>query len=1097
MREPRTGPGPGAPDVTRPALLFACLLGAAFLAGCSGSEDHEVWQYVPDGRAPEAVTDLVATPGSASGAVDLTWTAVGDDGNAGAAWAYVLKTHLVAIDEANWDAAVTIPQFLVPRQAGEAESYTVTGLTPAVTCHFALKAMDEAGHLSPLSNSASAVPPSEAPDTTPPATVSDLAAATGGTGRGSIELAWTAPGDDGTEGACAAYVVKRHTSAITDANWDAATTVSHALVPSAGGTRERLTVTGLSPGSTHHFALRAEDEVPNVSGVSNSPQAEASDLAIQPGAVRVPFDETVYFTASGGEPPYTFSLVGASPVGSITSAGAYTAGTAAGSDQVRVTDADSNVSDADVTVFDPSSEPDLYRIVCTDYFSPASVVSVSTDREVRFQVENGTPPDAFHSLIQSDGHPGAFVEATRTGTWFTGGTGADDGSVVDILQVFDASDPPNVAVLKVYASTTSLRATPRDGVVPSSTTKDYTSTTSGIGTLTWGIIQNGSGGTMFPLSATSARYTPGPNTNGVYGGTDIIQVEDSFPSPPQAGIPPQIDQVKAVVPGLDVFPREHRLAPSGGVSFQAFGGSGSYTWTLVQNDSGGSPASGSGASFNYTAGTSEGSDILRLTDGTAGGQIDIPLVVCAAVSGRSLHLVSSFFPSSGPVGQFVPLQMAVDDFDGNGTPDAALPFSSSTDAVYSDLRGNQVALLLDGGTGGFQSSSTTYTLPSNVAGAWGVCSADFNDDGNRDLAVTGYVSGNAVVLFGDGTGGFPGTVNFPWTILNLPFGAMPTSVKAYDFDRSLGDDLVVCDGMNGRVLVYRSRGGGAGNPPGGFEHIGTLTLDDPVGADTVSPMVMDVAVANFDNDTTGATGRTGNTTSGIGLVDIAVTDYAYDRVVVFPAVITELASWDEANQAAFPVWSSGGTGAVRKPVGMDAGFFNGAADLYPDIVVANNGAMSPGTGVSVLINQGTAGSLGFDAAVEYGPSSSDPRFFWDVVARDLDNDGTDDVAATARNVRPDLGLGGASKFDENAGLCVWRGLGDGTFFGFASSDAYATRYDAFHRDWFPTAVGVIDFGGHVRGTPGAPLPDLVVANGSDDANLDHYGKLAVFENQSD
>ena len=37
-----------------------------------------------------------------------------------------------------------------------------------------------------------------------------------------------------------------------------------------------MTVNGLTPGDTYYFAVRAQDEVPNTGGLSNSPSAVAS-----------------------------------------------------------------------------------------------------------------------------------------------------------------------------------------------------------------------------------------------------------------------------------------------------------------------------------------------------------------------------------------------------------------------------------------------------------------------------------------------------------------------------------------------------------------------------------------------------------------------------------------------------------------------------------------------------------------------------------------------------------------------------------------------------------------------------------------------------
>ncbi len=122
-------------------------------------------------------------------------------------------------------------------------------------------------------------------DVTPPGTVSDLLAAPGGF-PGEVRLTWTAPGDDGATGTASAYIVKVSHAPITAGNFDAAADLDRWLVeppPLAGASPETLFVFGLDPDSTWHFALKAQDEVPNTSAVSNS-----SGTAPQPGTMLNP-----------------------------------------------------------------------------------------------------------------------------------------------------------------------------------------------------------------------------------------------------------------------------------------------------------------------------------------------------------------------------------------------------------------------------------------------------------------------------------------------------------------------------------------------------------------------------------------------------------------------------------------------------------------------------------------------------------------------------------------------------------------------------------------------------------------------------------------
>lgn len=85
----------------------------------------------------------------------------------------------------------------------------------------------------------------------------------------SPTLHWTAPGDDGTVGRAAEYDIRYSTELITENNWSMAGSVSGEPVPSVSGTPEQYTVEGLDPGTEYYFAIKAADEVPNWSLLSN------------------------------------------------------------------------------------------------------------------------------------------------------------------------------------------------------------------------------------------------------------------------------------------------------------------------------------------------------------------------------------------------------------------------------------------------------------------------------------------------------------------------------------------------------------------------------------------------------------------------------------------------------------------------------------------------------------------------------------------------------------------------------------------------------------------------------------------------------------
>ena len=108
----------------------------------------------PDITPPSAITDL-ATSNPTPDSITLTWTAPGDDGDAGTARQYDIRYSTSPIDEGNWDDATQVVGEMPPKLAGSAESFVVTGLSPGTTYYFAIKTSDEVPNWSGLSNVAS------------------------------------------------------------------------------------------------------------------------------------------------------------------------------------------------------------------------------------------------------------------------------------------------------------------------------------------------------------------------------------------------------------------------------------------------------------------------------------------------------------------------------------------------------------------------------------------------------------------------------------------------------------------------------------------------------------------------------------------------------------------------------------------------------------------------------------------------------------------------------------------------------------------------------------------------------------------------------
>jgi hypothetical protein len=108
--------------------------------------------YEIDTTSPAAVCDLSAAPGPAGGDVVLRWTAPGDDGITGVAAQYDIRYATVPITESNWCMAVQLCSRPAPLPAGTTQTWAVDNLISGETYYFALKAADEQGNWSGISN---------------------------------------------------------------------------------------------------------------------------------------------------------------------------------------------------------------------------------------------------------------------------------------------------------------------------------------------------------------------------------------------------------------------------------------------------------------------------------------------------------------------------------------------------------------------------------------------------------------------------------------------------------------------------------------------------------------------------------------------------------------------------------------------------------------------------------------------------------------------------------------------------------------------------------------------------------------------------------
>jgi len=215
-----------------------------------------------------------------------------------------------------------------------------------------------------------------------------------------------------------------------------------------------------------------------------------------------------------------------------------------------------------------------------------------------------------------------------------------------------------------------------------------------------------------------------------------------------------------------------------------------------------------------------------------------------------------------------------------------------------------------------------------------VTSADFDHDGNKDLAVTNLSEGDVSVLeanfVGDGT--FEGHVRYT-------VGAGPTAIVATDLDRDGNKDLAVTTEGQDEVAILEA----------GFSGNGTF---EPADDYDVGDTPIAVAAADFTSD---------------GRKDLVVANFLDDNVSLLEC---------KRNGTLKPALD---TPVGSKPVGMAVSDFNRDGDQ--DLAVASS---SDG---DVVVLEGD-GDGNFGAPDPYPVGGVPQR----LVAADFDKDGKEDLA---------------------------------------------------------------------------------------------------------
>jgi hypothetical protein len=139
------------------------------------------------------------------------------------------------------------------------------------------------------------------------------------------------------------------------------------------------------------------------------------------------------------------------------------------------------------------------------------------------------------------------------------------------------------------------------------------------------------------------------------------------------------------------------------------------------------------------------------------------------------------------------------DFNDDGIPDLAL----------TNQDDNTVSILLGNGDGTFQAAMAS---PAGYA-PQGLVAADFNGDGLVDLATANFQGNDVSILLGDGKGGFRNAGN-------VPVGNGPVDLAVADFDENGSPDLAVLNQLDGTVMVLGNNGSAAFQPLATISDVG-------------------------------------------------------------------------------------------------------------------------------------------------------------------------------------------------------------------------------------------------------------------------------------
>jgi VCBS repeat protein/Big-like domain-containing protein len=234
-----------------------------------------------------------------------------------------------------------------------------------------------------------------------------------------------------------------------------------------------------------------------------------------------------------------------------------------------------------------------------------------------------------------------------------------------------------------------------------------------------------------------------------------------------------------------------------------------------------------------------------------------------------------------------PRGIVVADFNGDGIPDMAV----------TNVASNYVTILLGNGDGTFTSEPVS---PGGVVNGMSITAADFDGDGNIDLAVACY-NAEVTIFYGYGDGTFR-----PGASLNLPV-AEGTAVSVGDFNGDgLPDIALAVFNENFALLILLNQGGGS------F----ALATSIPV-----TGFVNNIAVADINGD---------------GIADFVCTNYSVTTSTIYVGTGFGNGNFGVTSQS---MTDSAGNAIAAAAVSVADFDQDGSPDLYLNLTYSNSAAV--------------------------------------------------------------------------------------------------------------------------------------------------------------